>query len=343
MSSVDSDIRVLCDPTPVDLGTSAEAMLEEIGGPVLIRVTGRDPSRCRIVVTLLHGNEPSGAEAIHRWVQTRIEPAVDAVFIIASVETALSEPRFSHRMLPGVRDLNRCFSGPFDDPPGALAAAILRAIEEAGPECVVDVHNNTGHNPPYAIATEIEPARLGLAAVFARRYIHSDLRIGSIMEAVTQVPCVTVECGRSGDPQAVQVAFDGIDRLMRMERLPAPTDGFGDLEILESMVRVRACDGVRLTMSDARNPDADLTITHDIDRHNFEMLADETVLGWVGRDSEWPLEARGAGGVERSRELFTIDPDGHLRSRGSWIPIMMTTDPVIARQDCLFYVVERRP
>ncbi len=335
-------LEVLCDPAPSELGPNAERMLESLGGPALIRVTGRRSARSRVVVTLLHGNEPSGAEAVHAWLLDHRQPAVDAVFILASVDVALQPPRFSHRMLPGVRDLNRCFDGPFDDRPGALAQEILQAIAAAQPECVVDVHNNTGHNPPYAIGTAIEASRLGLAAIFARRFIHSDLRIGSLMEAVVDVPCVTIECGRAGDPAAAAIALQGIDRLMQLPDLETLAESVGEIEILESMVRVRALDGVRLTMSDARNPDVDLTISHDIDRHNFQLIEDDTVLGWVDSAARWPVEACNADGRDCSRELFTIDNAGHLRSRGSWIPIMMTTDPVVARQDCLFYVVDRR-
>lgn len=336
----DAVLTRLVEPTPADLGADVDDLLRRCGGPAWLRVAGRDRARCRVVVTLLHGNEPSGAEAVHAWLRAHETPAVDVVFILASVAAALLEPRFSHRILPGTRDLNRCFADSIADASGRLAAAILAAIDEARPECVVDLHNNTGHNPPYAIGTAIDAPHLRLAAHFARRYVHSELRIGSLMEAVAWAPCVTIECGRAGDPRAVAVAQRGLESLLAAERLDE--ERYDDMEILESMVRVRVRDGVRLAVSDARHPDAELTITHDIDRHNFERLAAGTVLGWVRPSTAWPIEARDAGGRDRSRELFAVDAAGHLLSRGAWIPIMMTTDPAIARQDCLFYVVERR-
>lgn len=335
-------LRAIDEPSPADLGADFTSMLARLGGPATLRVAGRDRRRCRMVVTLLHGNEPSGAAAVHAWLrERRAPPAVDAVFVIASVAAALMPPLFTHRILPGARDLNRCFLGPFDDTAGELAAAILAAIAAAQPECVVDIHNNTGRNPPYAIGTAVDRSRLQLAALFANRYIHSELRIGSLMEAVAPPPCITVECGRAGDPEAARVAQRGIGRLLASGDIEAISAD--SLEILHSMVRVRARDGVRLAVSDARHPDADLTVTHDIDRHNFERLAADTVLGWVMPDAGWPVEAHDATGRDRSRDLFYVDGDGHLRARQSWIPIMMTTDPVIARQDCLFYIVEPFP
>ncbi len=333
-------LRRVEDPRVADVGDDAVAMLEWLGGASAIRVRGRDSSRCRVVVSLLHGNELSGIEAIHGWLVEHDPPVVDALFLVASVDAALREPRFSHRILPGTRDLNRCFLPPFDDLSGALARAILSEIDAAQPEYVVDIHNNSGDNPPYVIGTEVEPWRLGLAGVFARRYIHSELRLGSLMEAVTAVPCVTFECGRIGDPRAAAAARGGIDRFLGAERIEPVARDAGELEVYESLVRVRARDGLRLAVSDAPQASAELTITRDIDRHNFERVGSETVLGWVTRPGTWPIEARDSEGRDRSAELFSIDLDGTMRARGSWIPIMMTTDPVMARQDCLFYIVQ---
>ncbi len=330
----------LHDPSPRDLGATPEEMLERFGGPTVVRCSGRDSSRCRVVTTLLHGNEPSGAEAIYEWLREAPEPAVDAVFIFASVEVALHEPRFTHRMMPGERDLNRCFLGPFDDANGQLAQRILAEIERCRPECVIDNHNNTGHNPPYAIATRVEPDYLRLASLFAERFVHSDLRIGSLMEAVTEVPCVTIECGRVGDPRAARTTRRGIDRLFGLAHLSEIGESTSSLQVLESMVRVRARSGLRLAVDKGNHPEADLTISDDIDRHNFETLPAGTRIGWVRPGVDWPVEARDADGADRSRDLFSVNR-GELLARRDWIPIMMTTDPLIARQDCLFYVVER--
>lgn len=333
-------LRLWRDPSPELIGGCAGEMLERLGGPALVRVSGRDDARCRVVVTLLHGNEPSGLEAVHAWLRTRRQPAVGAVFVIAAVAAALQEPRYSHRMLPGGRDLNRCFAGPFDDRDGALAAAILAEIETSAAECVVDIHNNTGHNPAYAIATRIAPHELRLASLFARRFVHSDLRLGSLMEAVTDIPCVTVECGRVGDPNAAEVARAGIDRLLSLDRLEAIGGPAPEMEILESLVRVRARAGVRLAIGGAAVVQADLTISSDIDRHNFTAIPAGTVLGWVG-GADWPIEACDATGRDIAADLFAVDGGALVAKRG-WIPIMMTIDPLIALQDCLFYIVARR-
>jgi hypothetical protein len=101
-------------------------------------------------------------------------------------------------------------------------------------------------------------------------------------------------------------------------------------------------EGVRLSVGDLADDSADVTIAANLDRHNFASLEAGTRLGWVDSSSGWPIVATDATGRDRSAELFAI-VDGELRSRGTWIPIMMTTDPAIAAQDCLFYIVRPRP
>ena len=108
MSSI--KLTHLHNPSIDDLGRNCFNFLSHLGGPSVIHIDGKDNSRCRVVVTLLHGNEPSGLKAIHTLIQQDFLPITSLKIIIASVVAARTEPAFSNRMLPGQRDLNRCFS-----------------------------------------------------------------------------------------------------------------------------------------------------------------------------------------------------------------------------------------
>ena len=55
----------------------------------------------------------------------------------------------------------------------------------------------------------------------------------------------------------------------------------------------------------------------------------------------WPLVAIDELDVDRAAELFAIEGN-RLLVRRSFIPIMMTTDVVVAVADCLFYATTRR-
>jgi hypothetical protein len=318
---------------------SPEAWLRELGGPSVLHVAGRDSSRIRAVSTLLHGNEPSGLRAVHAWLRSGAEPAVNAFLFLGAVETALAEPVFSHRFLPGRRDLNRCFRPPFAAREGEIAGDLLERLRKAGPEAFLDIHNNTGHNPPYGVGPRAGAPELNLVALFGHRYVHSDLQLGAVIESTADdFPSVTVECGRAGDPAADAVALAGLEAFLGQDQLeteqrPEPMQLFTD------PVRVAMRPGLRLAFGEGPASGADLTVTADVDRHNFDTLAPGTAIGWLGASGVWPILASTSHGEDHSQELFAAR-GGVLETRRPIVPIMMTTNPDVALADCLFYLVQ---
>jgi hypothetical protein len=339
----DPGLRDLEAPRPDEVPGMDRAFLDWLGGPALLHQRGRDGTRTRAVATLLHGNEPSGLRALRSWLASGERPATDVLFFVGAVEAARAEPGFAHRMLPSRRDLNRCFVEPFTGPEGALAAEALRRLRGARPEALVDLHNNSGHNPTYGVTCGTDRGRLALVALFARRCVLSDLRLGTLVEAFEGViPAVTIECGRAGDPAADAAALAGLARYLRAEALGAEPEDGGPFQILVEPVRVCLAAGASLAFAERSGAAADLTLSADLDRHNFELLPAGTSLGWVRPGAPWPLEARAADGAELSRALFTLE-EGRLRLRREGVPVMMTTDPGIATSDCLFYLARQQP
>ncbi|MFO8141314.1 MAG: hypothetical protein R6T87_05375, partial [Marinobacter sp.] len=100
----------------------------------------------RAMATLLHGNEPSGLFAIHRWLLEQHTPEVNLLFLLGGVHPAKVPPILSLRQLPDGRDLNRCFKEPFDGEEGAIARAMLAELQTANPECLLDVLTAISHN-----------------------------------------------------------------------------------------------------------------------------------------------------------------------------------------------------
>lgn len=337
---VSEPLRYWEAPTAETVGRTTESFLARLDGPTVLRLAGRDRTRTRVVVTLLHGNEPSGLRALHAWLRSGAVPAVDVLCVVAAVEAARATPLFSHRMLPGVRDLNRCFRPPFTDGAGALAEAILRIVRSARPEALIDLHNNSGHNPPYAVTARVDPAELHLTRLFASRLVLSTLQLGALTEVLAaELPAVAIECGRTGDPAADAVGLAGLSRFVGITRLSL--DGVPPaVRVFEEPIRVCVRPGVRLAFA-AAPTNAELTLTPDIDRHNFSRIEAGAVLGWTRLLAEMPLEARDAGSRDRARDLFEIT-DGRMIARRALVPIMMTTDARVAVQDCLFYVVCER-
>ena len=321
-----------------DLPTSEIGFLRELGGPTLLHLRGADGTRTRVVTTLLHGNEPSGLRAIHRWLREARRPATNVLFFIARIDAALREPPFSVRHLPDRRDFNRCFRPPWCDEEGRLAKEVLDRILAVGPECLVDLHNNTGHNPAYGVAVRIDVTSLALISLYADRVVHAPLALGTLVEAtIDHFPSVTIECGRSGDPAADETAYRGLARTLEEDDLHLEAFD-GPMSVLEDPIRVCVTDAAGLAFGEAPDADADLTISADIDRHNFERLSPGTPIGWIRPGSAWPLDARRPDGTECSHEMFRTR-EGILETRFEFIPIMMTTRPEIAKSDCLFYAV----
>jgi hypothetical protein len=333
----------IVDGTP-DLPPDADAWLDQLPGPVAIAASGRDSSRTRVVSGMLHGNEPSGLRAIFGALRSGELFATDTLFFVGAVDAARAAPRHSHRMLPGRRDLNRCFRPPFWDVDGRIAEALLGLIRERSPEAVLDLHNNSGHNPVYGVGIGIDPGRLGLASLFAARYVASRLSLGSLHEAFGKgVPAVTIECGRAGDPHADGAALSGLMRFLRAGELPRLDENeatTGGMHILRDPVRVRVRAGVSLAYGErSLSPPVDLTMDVDADRHNFQRLPAGTRLAWLREGAPWPFEALDAAGIDLAHDLF--ERQGYaIVTRRPIMPIMMTTNVVIAHADCLFYVVE---
>lgn len=331
------DLPVVPAPPPAAVPESVEDFLRELGGPAALRLPGRDRSRTRVAVTLLHGNEPSGVRAMHGMLRSGFEPAVDALLLIASVDAALEAPGFARRHLSGARDLNRCFVDRLGRE-GALASAILDVIAMAEPEAIVDLHNNTGRSIPYGVGPRAGDAELSLISLFADRYVHSDLELGALVEVVApRCPSVVVECGRAGAPGADAVARAGLERYLGAPRLGIARGGEG-VDVFCDPVRVEIVDGIALGLGEGPREDADLTIAPELDHHNFGRLAPGHVIGWRRPGAPWPLRAVRPDGEDVSGELFE-DEGGALRARRELVPIMITNDPGIALGDCLFYVV----
>jgi len=335
-----SELRHLPDVPREQVPACVEDFLLWLGGPATLRVPGRDASRVRVVATLLHGNEPSGVRAVHEWLREGGPPATDVLFFVANVEAALAPPGFAHRALPGRPDWNRRFDDRFDDREARIARALRERVARLRPEALVDLHNTTGWSPPYAVGSGVDAPRLALCALFGDRYVHNRLRLGALTESLEGVcPAVTVECGRAGDPSADAAARDGLVRFLSREEV-ATGRPERDVTVLVDPLRIHLRPGLRVAFADEAEPDAELTIPRDLDRHNFEALPAGSAIGWLAPGAPWPLEAADADGDDASRRWFSAE-GGVLQTRREVIPIMMTTDPAIAKSDCLFYVVRR--
>jgi hypothetical protein len=331
--------KFIRNPLATDLGNNVEEFLRELGGPACIFLEGEDTSRTRALVTLLHGNEPSGVIALFRWLKSGRRPAVNTVCIVASVVAALEPPLFSHRMLPRARDLNRCFRPPFEDAQGVLAEEILEILRMHHPEAVVDMHNTSGSGPSFGVCTHMDRQHDALVSIFTQRMIISHLGLGALMEiSEHSYPTVTVEVGGRIDEEAHELAFEGMCRYFEQSQVLVEEDTDWGLELLRDPIRLELNQHVTLTYAEGPRDNFDITLKPDIEHHNFGGVTRETLLGWAAAPARRLFSAQDAGGRCAVSKLVRI-VDGELYPAQPLKLFMITNNASIAQSDCLFYAV----
>lgn len=331
--------KFIRDPLSMDLGNNVEEFLRALDGPACIHLEGEDTSRTRALVTLLHGNEPSGAMALFRWLKSGRRPAVNVVCIVASVVAALESPLFSNRMLPRARDLNRCFRPPFDDAQGVLAEEILEILRIHHPEAVVDMHNTSGSGPSFGVCTHMDRQHDALTSLFTQRLIVSQLGLGALMDiSEHSYPTVTVEVGGRLDEDAHELAYEGMCRYFEAQTVLDEGDTDWGLELLRDPIRLELNDHVTLTYAGESRDNYDITLAEDIEHHNFGTVSPDTLLGWAEGPEQRLFSAQDAGGRCAVTRLVKIE-DGKLYPAQPLKLFMITNNAAIAQSDCLFYAV----
>jgi hypothetical protein len=328
------------DPISEEVAPTYIEFLHALRGPTHIFLPGRDSSRCRAVMTLMHGNEPSGLAATHALLRQGIEPAVDIHIFIASVEAARTEPLFYHRMLPGDRDLNRCFSPPFmDNPQGQLAKVLYEKLHQLQPEAMIDMHNTSGAGPAFGVVTFMDPRHESLVSLFSHRLVVTDLLLGSVMElSRTLCPTVTVECGGARDPESDRTALIGLSQFVSLEDVLNITPQDVAMEFFHHPLRLELLPGAAITYGPAPLSSAGITMLRDVERLNFNYVEPHTPIGFVTGELNSLLRARSASGENRLEHFFLVE-DGQLKARVRMKFFMVTNNPEIARTDCLLYLV----
>lgn len=337
-----SPFYYLEDPRPESLPATLEEFISGVGKPICIYQSGQDSSRTRAVVTLLHGNEPSGSRAFYRWLLSGEKPKVNVVTVIASVEAALVEPIYGNRVYPGKRDLNRCFGDKVvTDDRSAMARAIISLLQHYQPEAVIDIHNTSGTGPAFGVSITRDKDHEALTSLFTDRLITTDLRLGALMEISEYVcPTVTIECGGREDDSADRIAFEGLQRYLTLDSVFTLAEADWGLELLNNPVRVELQTEAFLTYAEQPSDKVDLTLRPDVEHFNFGVIEPNTPLGWT-KEKSLAGVLRAINSVDHDVLDQLLYLDGlQLKVKQPLKLFMITSNPDIAKMDCLFYAVK---
>jgi hypothetical protein len=331
---------------PLLEGSDGEILAAFEGKPALIRIPAASTAeapKARLVSCLLHGNEPAGFQAMVEVLRQGERFPFDLWVLIGNVRAATEEGLYAHRHLDDQEDFNRVWDvGSATTEMQQCAAAILEELRSADLEAAVDVHNNSGRNPYYAILTEQSPEGLLLASLCADTLLLWGLRAHTLMEALADIcPAVSVECGAPHLSEGTAFASAVIHRFLTAEGFTLPAgaadDGPRPERMIETLHRVAVRPEVELSFDGDGAGETDFVIVPELDKYNFAVLPAGHPVGHVAPGVAMPLGATDTKGRDVTDEVFHITPDGAVVVVEDVVPIMITTTVVQARRDCLFY------
>jgi hypothetical protein len=326
-------------------GSDGEILARFDGLPVLIRIPAASTAtttKARFVSCLLHGNEPSGFQAMVEVLRRGERFPFDLWVLIGNVRAATELGLYADRHLDDQQDFNRVWgvAAPATEME-KCATAILDELRDADLEAAVDIHNNSGRNPFYAILTELTAAGRQLASLCAGTVLFWPMRVNTLMEALApRCPAVSVECGaphRDGTEYASEVVhrFLTAEGFSGADAAGAEDPAAGGMLGLRDRITVRP--EVEFSFGTELAGGVDFVIAPDLDLYNFEVLPALTTIGWVAPGGTMPLSATDMRGHDVTDRLFRITDDGRVIVIDDVVPLMMTTTVVQTRRDCLFY------
>jgi Succinylglutamate desuccinylase / Aspartoacylase family len=327
-------------------GSDEDVLVSLAGKPALIRIpaAGTSPT-ARLIACLMHGNEPSGYRAVLEVLRRGERFPFDLWVLIGNVRAATQDGWYAHRYLDDQEDFNRVWDvGPTTTRMRRCAAEILAELRLAGLEAAIDMHNNSGQNPYYAILPTPSLAGLRLAALCADTMLQWRLRAYTLMEALSDLcPTVAVECGLPHLPEGTAFASGVIHRFLSADGFAA-SGGVGaprPPRIVEMLHRVLVRPEVTFGFGGVIDEETDLVIVPGLDGYNFEVLPAGHTIGHIDVGAAMPLLATDMSGADVTDQFFRTTPDGRVITTEDVTPVMMTTTVVQTTRDCLFYISRR--
>lgn len=321
------------------LDADAAELVHYLQGPTLFRFSGTK-SPALFVSILLHGNEDVGWKAIQKLFQKYRERVLprELLLLVGNPQAAAQ----GVRKLPTQEDFNRVWPGT-DHSPSPLSACMEEVVEHCrhqGLFVSIDLHNNTGTNPLYGCINDLEPQTIQLASLFARTMIYFQRPLGVQSAAMSHLcPSLTCECGKVGDPQGVERAFEVVDACLHLSELPNHLPPATDYHLLHTTATIKVPIKTRIAWD--KTEDSDLWLPRDLDHRNFQPQSFGSRWGEVRPG----LSVHDAFHITDEQDQCVTDSyfavvDGNIQLLCNTIPAMFTQNLQIIRDDCLGYFME---
>lgn len=313
---------------------------QHLPGPTLFSLKGTRSDPLFITV-LLHGNEHTGWQAVQqllsRYQQTTLPRSI--LLFVGNIEAA----RANLRTLSNQQDFNRSWPvtrAGITKPPATAEARIMHQVTSivraAQPFASVDIHNNTGLNPPYACLNRLDAPFLHLASMFSKTVMYFERPEGVQSAALAELcPAVTLECGPVGKTAIVEETAAYLDRLLTMPALPTHPVEESKLRLLRTHAIIRLPVDATFSFDGS---DADFLFPETLDDLNFKDLTPPQPFGRLGGSKTHRLEIYPAIEGRVADQYFDYSDDDISLTQPA-IPAMLTRDANAIRSDCLGYLM----
>jgi len=309
-----------------------------LGGPTLIHLEGNRKDSLFLSV-MLHGNEYTGLlvmQQILRRYQDRELPRALSIFIgnVAAAEQSL-------RALPGQPDYNRIW-GYGDTPEHQMTHQVMQAMCERQVFAAVDIHNNSGKNPHFALICRHEKNFYHLATLFNRTVVYTVKPDTTSTWGMSEFcPAVTLECGLPGDQRGLAHAVEYIDACLHLSHFPGRPLAEHDMDLYRLVSIIKIPSTYSFSFNGTGMDDgADIVFDRNLTSMNFSEIASGVRFCRIKGGTDAFLEAWDEHGKDQSADFFIRDGEDY-NLKLPVMPVMLTDDANIVRMDCLCYLMER--
>jgi hypothetical protein len=150
-------------------------------------------------------------------------------------------------------------------------------------------------------------------------------------------PSVTLECGKVGQSYGVDHAAEYLQACLQLAGIPRhPVPGH-DIDLYHTVAIVRVPAEQAFAFGE---PGSALNFVRHLDTMNFRELPPGSLFADCAPGVELPLDVRDEQDRQVAGRYFAVE-SGRLVTQVPVMPSMLTCDPLVIRQDCLCYLMER--
>ena len=308
------------------LNCKAHELHDLIPGPALFDLSNGHPPL--FVSVLLHGNETTSWDVMRTYIRQSdmSEPKNSLVLYVGNVRAAAQKMR----SLEGQPDFNRIWCGG-DTPEHRHANSVVALVEQAQPRFAIDIHNNTGRNPPYSVLTHRQKVSDHVARRFSDIALFAHVPHAVITRRLNQFcPAITIEVGLPDEESSFSRTYEFITQLF--------DEDFAELDEVDDLAIFHTVANLRIETSAKPDFSTFPKFNPELESMNFSTVpAGTSVIH--NSESDWDLNVYDVTG-NRVTEKYLMSVGSKTCFRTDVIMGMYTQHQQNAYKDCVCYILD---